>query len=334
VINGLNVTAFDQVIESSTVGRGAVSAGVAVIRDGVVVHAAGFGMESPFESKAATAETRFRLASVSKMLTAVAIMQLAADRQIDLDRSFTIQMGLGDTFIDPRVATVTVRQLLSHTSGFSASKRMFFDHGVDTWQQAGHAALDQTLQSEPGTQFQYSNTNYCLLGLFIESVTGQPFETVIRERVLQPLEADAHLAPTFDSQPGDALHVSAAGRNYMEALGPAGGWVASPIDVAKLAASLRTETLGVHLLDAATVDAMRTPVTVPAPADDWTYGLGLRLFVDGSWGHTGTIESTHAIVVNRRDGLTVAVLTSGEVPRNTDDLLGVIDRALAGNYTL
>ena len=121
----------------------------------------------------------------------------------------------------------------------------------------------------------------------------------------------------------------------MEALGPAGGWVATPLDVAKLADALRAESPGPHLLDEMTVDKMRVrvsvPVEIPPPANGWSYGLGLMLFGDGSWGHTGTIESTHAVVVNRPDGLTVAVLVSGKEPYNTDDLLPVIDLAVAAS---
>jgi D-alanyl-D-alanine carboxypeptidase len=191
------------------------------------------------------------------------------------------------------------------------------------------------LQFDPGTAFQYSNTNYCLLGLLLEKVTGQSFETAIRDRVLQPIGIKAHLAPTFDTQSGDALHASSPGRNYMETLGPAGGWVATPLDLAKLASALRSESSGAHLLDKATIDAMRVPVPVPVevppPANGWSYGMGLILYADGSWGHTGTIESTHAIVLNRPDGLTVSVLVSGKLPDNTDDLQAVIELAVAAS---
>jgi D-alanyl-D-alanine carboxypeptidase len=332
IVKRLDFRAFDRAIQSATVDIGDMSVGVAVMRDGVLLHAADFGMESPFEGKQATPATRFRIASVSKMFTAVVIMQLSNEHRIDLDKSFTQQLGMAGPFDDPRVETITVRQLLSHTSGFPVSRGLYFKRGVETWQDAAHTALTLTLQSDPGTAFQYSNTNFCELGLLIESVTGQPFESVIRDRVLQPLGIDAHMAPTADTQPGDALHVSGPTRNYMEALGPAGAWVATPTGIATLAASLRTDVFGVHLLDAASVAAMRTPITVLPPADDWTYGLGLRLFADGSWGHSGTVESAHAMVVNRPDGLTIAVLTSGEVPGNTDDLLGVIDHAIASAY--
>ena len=325
--------AFDSVIAAATVGAGDISVGAAVLRDGAVLHTTALGMENPFQSKPATTDTRFRLASVSKMLTAVAIMQLVNQGSIQLDQPFAGQLGLDGPFTDQRVATVTVRQLMSHTSGFSAAHGIFFGHGVDTWRQAADNALGQALQFDPGTAFQYSNTNFCLLGLMVESVTGQSFESAIRERVLKPVGINAHLAPTFDTEPGDALHAASPGRNYMEALGPAGGWVATPLDVAKLADALRAESPGPHLLDESTVDKMRVsvnvPVEIPPPANGWSYGLGLMLFGDGSWGHTGTIESTHAVVVNRPDGLTVAVLVSGKEPGNTDDLLPVIDLAVA-----
>lgn len=328
-----NSDAFDAVVAAATVDLGDIAAGVAVLRDGFVLHTAAFGMENPFEARAATVDTRFRIASVSKMFTAVAIMQLVNDGSIELEQPFADQLGVEGPFNDPRLAAVTVRQLLSHTSGFAVSRGIFFARGVETWEQAANDGFGQVLQFDPGTAFQYSNTNFCLLGLLLEAVTGQNFEDAIRERVLQPLDIRAHLAPTFDSAPGDALHASSPGRNYMETLGPAGGWVATPLDVAKLAASLRAESSGPYLLDRATVDAMRVPVPVPVedppPLNGWSYGLGLMLFGDGSWGHTGTIESTHSMVLNRPDGLTVAVLVSGKVPSKTDDLQAVIDLAVA-----
>ncbi|HEX2783998.1 MAG TPA: serine hydrolase domain-containing protein [Ilumatobacteraceae bacterium] len=308
-----------------------------MIRDGKALHTAAFGMENPFESRVATVHTRFRLASVSKMLTAITIMQLIDEGSIELDKPFVDQLGVAGPFDDPRLATITVRQLLSHTSGFPVSRAIFFGHGVDDWHQAAAAAFGQVLLFDPGSAFRYSNTNFCLLGLLIEKVTGQTFDAAIEERVLEPIGAKAHLAPTFDTEPGDALHASGAGRNYMEALGPAGEWVATPLDVAKIAAALRPDSPGHQLLDPAIVDEMRTsisvPVEIPPPPVWWSYGLGTMLFADGSWGHTGTIESTHTIVVNRPDGLTVALMVSGKFPAVSDDLLPVIADAVTASAT-
>jgi D-alanyl-D-alanine carboxypeptidase len=325
--------AFDAVIAAATTDRGDLSAGAAVLRNGTVLHTAAFGMEDPVTSTIATVKTRFRLASVSKMLTAIVIMQLVEEDSVQLDKPFASQLGIKGPFLDPRIATITVRQLLSHTSGFGEAHAIFFDHGVDTWQQAALSALGQPLDADPGTAFQYSNTNFCFLAMLIEEITGKPFEMAIRQRVLKPLGITAHIAPTVDTEPGDALHASTAGRNYMEVLGPAGAWVASPLDLAKLASSLRTDLPGTHLLTKATVDAMRVrvpmPVEDPPPANGWSYGMGLMLFADGSWGHTGTIESTHSVVVNRPDGLTISIMVSGLRPFNTDDLLPLIDEAVA-----
>ena len=227
--------AFDAVVAAATVDVGDIAVGAAVLRNGKVLHTTALGMENPFESRAATVDTRFRIASVSKVFTAVAIMQLVDEGSIELDEPFARQLGVDGPFTDPRIADITVRQLMSHLSGFSAAQGIFFRRGVETWHQAAQSALGEVLQADPGTAFQYSNTNFCLLGLLLEKVTGQPFEAVIRERVLQPIGISAHLAPTFDTERGDALHASSPGRNYMEALGPAGGWVASPLDIAKLA---------------------------------------------------------------------------------------------------
>jgi D-alanyl-D-alanine carboxypeptidase len=119
----------------------------------------------------------------------------------------------------------------------------------------------------------------------------------------------------------------------METLGPAGAFVATPVDIAKVLAALRPENTGVRLLDPSSVERMRVrvpvPVETPPPVNGWSYGMGMMIFGDGSWGHTGTIESTHAIVVNRNDGLTVAVLVSGKYPSNSDDLWPLIDSAVA-----
>jgi D-alanyl-D-alanine carboxypeptidase len=332
-----NAQTFDAVIAAATVDIGDLSAGVAVIRDGKTLHTAAFGMENPFEGRAATSHTMFRLASVSKMLTAVTIMQLVDEGSVELDRPFLDQLGVAGPFNDPRLATITVRQLLSHTSGLPVSRDIFFGHGVDDWHQAAASALGQLLLFDPGTAFKYSNSNFCLLGLLIEKVTGQTFDDAIEERVLEPIGAKAHLAPTFDTAAGDALHASGTGRNYMEVLGPAGQWVATPLDVAKIAAALRDDSPGHHLLDLATVDEMRVPIPVPVeippPVVWWSYGLGTMLFADGSWGHTGTIESTHSIVVNRPDGLTIAVMVSGKFPEVSDDLVTIIADAVTASAT-
>ena len=115
----------------------------------------------------------------------------------------------------------------------------------------------------------------------------------------------------------------------MEVLAGAGSWVATPADLVTILASLDLAGPGYHPLSQGIVDLMRTPVlTINRTDPSKGYGLGLMVFGDGAYGHTGTIENTHAMVVDRADGVTWSVLVSGEYPGNTGNLAGIFDRSI------
>ena len=320
--------AFDQVVGDATIGRGALTVGIAMAYNGEIVHEAAYGLEDARNGVLPTITSRYRIASLSKILAASAIMQLVEQGVVSLDE--TPLVGLGLPIADGRMANVTVRELLSHTSGFPQAEPIYFRGGASSWQDAQAKALASPLEFDPGTAFRYSNTNFVLLGSLIEQRTGVPYERAIRERVLEPLGiTDMRMAGTFDTQPGDVFHPSTAGRNYMEALGPAGQWIATPTDMLQVAIALQEATL----VTPASRDLMETavplvPPNVAAGYLPWNYGLGLRLWSDGSWGHTGTIEHAKGIVLVRPDGWSVAILDNGDVPYKTDDLLSVIEMAL------
>lgn len=318
-------------IKAATLGRGDDAVAAAILVDGQVVHELAAGTENGLLGTAVTPTSRFRLASISKVLGTIVVMQLAEEGRIQLDEPFLEQLATDAPVADPRTYSVTVRQLLSHTSGFPKAWTRYFDRGSNDWHQAGRASLGDELLGTPGAVYQYSNTNFVLLGLLVEHVTGQPYEQAVGERVLAPLGITGmRMAGTFDLQPGDVVHRSTPGRNYMEALGPAGAWVGSAADTARILAALQG-TGPVQLLSPDSVAEMRVPRLVLPPELGWNYGMGLRLFADGSWGHTGTVEKTRAVAVNRPGGITVSVLVSGDVPWTTDDLLDTINVALAAS---
>jgi len=130
-----------------------------------------------------------------------------------------------------------------------------------------------------------------------------------------------------DVRPGEVVHPGDPGRNFMEVLGGAGSWVASAADLVAIADSLDTTRPGWHPISPELADEMqgRTPAGSLARAHN--LGLGLRLFGD-AWGHTGTIQNAHSMVLHRADGFTFAVLASGSAPSESDDLAGIADRAL------
>jgi D-alanyl-D-alanine carboxypeptidase len=277
---------------------------------------------------------RFRIASISKVLTATVVLQLVEEGELELDQPVGRLLGehVGVSVADPGVASVTVRQLLSHTSGLSGYRNLFFGGEADSCESAARVGLAGGLAVPPATTYMYSNFGYCLLGLLIEQTTGQRYETAVRERLLEPLGVSGmRLAGTIDPFPNEVQHPSVPTRNYMEVLGGAGAWVANPADVVKIIDSLDPAKPGWHPLSQRTLKLMRRPVrrvNYPRPYDHW-YGLGLIVSADGSFGHTGTVENAHAMVLARPDGVTWSVLVSGQYPWDSDDLRRIFDDAVA-----
>ena len=135
------------------------------------------------------------------------------------------------------------------------------------------------------------------------------------------------LAPTYDPGPDEVDHRTVIGRNYMEVLGGAGAWVATPSDLVTILDSLDLTKPGWKPLDEATLDVMQTSINDPL-VPDRGYGLGLILYGGGAYGHTGTVESTHAMMLDRNDGVSWALTVSGEYPSDTSQLAGIVDDAL------
>ena len=325
-------SSFDESLQSSLIGNGALAVSVAVARDGEMIHTAAFGVADPATGEAVTPAHRFRVASNSKLLTATAAMQLVEAGQVALDEpvlaSLVSRLGVAPT--DGGIAGITLRHLLSHTSGFPQYEATFFGGAADTCEEAAARGLSNGLLAPPGTAYRYSNMNFCVLGLVIEELTGRPYESVILERVLRPLGIDdMRLAGTYDVRPGDVAHPTTPGRTFMEALAGAGAWIGTPTDLVAIIDGLDRSRPGWHPLSAATVDQMQAPQPGIGYSNGRWYGLGLRVWADGTWGHTGTVENARSMVIRRPDGITWAVTVSGNTPSNTDRLRGVVDRAFA-----
>jgi D-alanyl-D-alanine carboxypeptidase len=277
---------------------------------------------------------RFRIASISKVIAAAVVLVLVEDGELTLDEPVgeRLAAAVGAPISDPQVPSVTVRQLLSHTAGFDPYQRTFFGGGADSCRSAAVRGLSRGLNNPPGAVYDYSNMNYCLLGLLVEDVTGQPFEAAAYERLLRPLGIDGmRMVGTFDDDPGEVEHPSIPGRVYMEALGAAGAWVATAADVVRIVDALEPSRPGWHPLSVDTLSLMRVPAPTanpPAVREQW-YGLGQIVYADGSWGHTGTVENTHAMVLARPDGVTWSILVSGEYPENSSRLRQIFDETVA-----
>lgn len=318
---------FDQTVMADTIGLGAIDVQAAVVRDGRVVHQTQFS--APSSPAPVTSKSRFRIASISKILTAVTVMQLVEDGVVTLDDRPLAEVAgrLGITLGDSRLTDVTVLQLLSHTSGLASGRDLYFDSPQLDADGVLAAALTAPLASEPGEQFTYSNTNYVILGRLVGWRTGTSWDGAARQMVLDPLGlADWQVGRTSSNDEGDAQYAAEPGRNYMELLEAAGAWTASAADVALLVDALGRG----QLFDLpATKLKMLQPSSAGPPDEDWTYGLGVRIFAGGVWGHSGTLENTHDMVLWFPDGTVVVVLVNGEEPSDSDRLIDTIRRALS-----
>jgi CubicO group peptidase (beta-lactamase class C family) len=182
-----DVTAqIDGLFESLTAGE-SPGAAVMVIRDGQVLHAAGYGFADLERRDPITPQTNFELASVSKQFTAMAVMILAERGQLDLDDSMVTYLPELSRF----GREITIRHLLTHTSGLP-------DY-YDALEQEAAGGMPDTEQAmrflagwgEPlfpaGERYEYSNPGYEMLALVVERVSGQPFGEFLRDSIFTPL---------------------------------------------------------------------------------------------------------------------------------------------------
>jgi N-acyl-D-amino-acid deacylase len=250
---------------------------LAVVKDGRLVYARGYGWADLDRKEPVKPESLFRIASISKPVTSVAIMRLVEAGKLSLDRRITELVTVepvvpkGKT-PDPRLQEVTVRQCLQHTGGWNrdvSGDPMF--RSVEIARAVGVPAparqeaiirymFGHPLDFAPGTRYAYSNFGYCVLGRVIEKVSGSGYEEYVQKQVLEPmgirrmrlgktLENDR--APgevryfTPGNKTGASLFATEPGRVpvpygtfCLEAMDAHGGWLASAVDLARFAAAM------------------------------------------------------------------------------------------------
>ncbi len=238
----------DEYVQAMMAENHIPGAAVAIVKNGNIIKSKAYGLASVEFNAPVTTDTVFEIGSVSKQITAAAIMLLVEDGKIDLDEK--ISAYLNDT---PEAwENVTVRNLLTHTSGvksytttggFELSKRYTVEDFIDELSK-------YPLDFEPGSAYRYSNSGYSLLGYIIESVSGETYWEFLRERIFSPLKMDH----TADRDPQFIIPNRATGyeweknrlvgRDYeLTDLFSAGAIVSTIDDMAKWVIALRGQSL-------------------------------------------------------------------------------------------
>jgi len=327
------------------------AAAVAVLHDGVVVDAAA-GLLSTATGVSATPDSLFQIGSITKVWTATLVMQLVDEQLLDLDDP--VSEHLPDLRLaDPSAAaTLTVRQLLSHSAGFEGD--VFTDTGTgdDCLERYVAELADVPQLFAPGERFSYSNAGYCLLGRLVEVLRGRSYDDCLRERLFAPLglthaaagpaeailfrTAVGHVRPTADAEQVPAPVWALARSNA-----PAGSLLSTRARDLLAFARMHLEdgraADGTAVLSPGSVAAMqRREVELPdlrVMGDAW--GLGWELFDDLGTpvvGHDGnTIGQASFLRVLPERGVAVVLLTNGGDPYGLcRDVVGHVLAELAG----
>ncbi|MET8861743.1 serine hydrolase domain-containing protein [Nonomuraea sp. NPDC004580] len=288
-------TPYNTILDA-VVGGGSTAA-VAEVRNGDEIWAGSSGLAKANGDQPPPATANFRAGSITKSFTATVVLQLVGEGRLRL--SDTIDHWLPGLLRDD--STITVRQLLQHTSGLPEyTTDMVDDAGIPkeryrTWspRELVEKAERLPLEFRPGTRFQYSNTNYIVLGMLIEKVTGRPYATEIEQRILRPLDlARTWLPGASPEVQGPHAHGYVAVKKHGELTrvdvtrfnptiaGAAGEIISTAGDLNRFYRAL----LGGKLLPPAQLKEMKHP----GPSGD--YGMGLEvthLPCGTAYGHTG-----------------------------------------------
>ena len=263
---------------------------VAVGLDGELRFERGYGLADLEHRVPATPSTVYRLASVSKPITAVATMQLVERRRLSLQDT----VGKWLSYVPAALRPITIRQLLSHQSGirhYTAQEddtTTHYPRHYDSLREALDMFASDPLVHAPGTRMTYSTYAYTLLGVVIEEAAGQTYVEAVRQQIFVP-------ARMVDSVPDDVLAIvpnRAAGYARSATGGlrkaafmdpsyktPGGGWLSTAGDMVRFGQAVQSGTI----LSPASLERMTTMETPPGQPPTF-YGLGW--IVEG-WGVPG-----------------------------------------------
>lgn len=378
---GQNLQALNELMRRTLKENNIPGATLAVSYRGKLLFARGFGYSDVDTMTAMPAAANMRIASVSKPITAVAILLLVQDGKLKLDQnalellakhpySFKIEDAVKS---DSRWSTISVRHLLNHSAGWDEekSKDTVFQL-VTVTQQLRLKKLARNndvlqyqfrlpLDFDPGTQYEYSNVGYCMLGRIVEAISGQNYAEFVKERILavagmtqtrlgktrlsdrapdevryytQKLSQAPAVWELATKKKGTTFEMVAPtyGQWDLEVMDSFGGWTSTAQDL-------------VQFVDA--IDAVKSPLLSkesrrlmldsPSFTDRsvtavW-YGLGwnVRAIDDNerkNYWHTGSFPGTSSLLVRRNDGYSWAVIFNVDQTLKGERCTDIIDRDL------
>ena len=309
-------------------------ASLLVLKDGKAIVRRSYGLANLEDGDKATPATNYRLASVSKQFTAAAILLLAENGRLNLDDPVRRWLpSLPET-----AATVTLRQLLTHTGGLVDYEDLI---PPGTTAQVSDNDVLRMLSATPktyfapGSAYRYSNTGYVLLGLVVERASGYSLPLYLKQQIFQPLQMDhtllfEHGGPEVDDRAYGYSEVDGMWKRTDQSVTSAtrgdGGIYSSIDDLAKWDAALYDDRL---LTDASRKAAFTAHVKVTGEPYDADYGYGWRITGDTLWHSGESIGFRNVIVRWPKQHLTVILLSNRNDPEPYQTVLKIAQPFLA-----
>lgn len=305
----------------------------ALMRNDSLLYAKGYGYSNMQDSIECEVKNIFRIASVSKLITAVAIMHMQETGQLSTDDAVFGEEGIlcDSIFLnirDKKIRNITVEHLLRHTSGFSnphGDAAFNMDLVARFLGKPLPLSMDDMvvyatkirLRARPGEWYNYSNLGYIILSKVIEKVSGIPYEKYMQDSILAPMGCyDIHLAnnyaegfrenevdyyevkeaepiPAYDGS--DTLVMKSHGGNDVHGLYGAGGWVASPVELLKIVAAIDKCPVKKDFLTPESIDFM-TPYGKNSKPAGWASSSSKF------WLRSGSMAGTSALIKVQKDG--------------------------------
>jgi CubicO group peptidase (beta-lactamase class C family) len=282
---------------------------IAYGRDGMVEFEEGYGLADAERKQVVTPQHRFRIASISKPITATAVMMQIEKGRLKLSDTIWGPKGLLGGNFDGDLAAITIDHLLTHTSGGWANDRndpMFRNIAMKHDELIAWTLANQKLTHKPGEAFAYSNFGYCVLGRVLEKLSGKSYEEHIRDTIFAPSGittmriAGNTLA---DRQPLEVMYLTekpgAAYAMNVSRMDSHGGWIATAGDLVRFASQLP------KLLTATSIGTMTTHGVSERYARGWSVNQV------PNWWHAGSLPGTTTIMVRTAKGYCWAGLLNG-----------------------
>jgi len=281
------IVAIEQFISHEMVDKDLPAISIALVDDQQVVWAKGFGFADPVKKVPATAETVYRVGSVSKLFTDIAVMQLVEQGKIDLDAPITRYLP-NFRPRNPFRKPVTLRQLMSHRSGLVREPPVghYFDPNEPTLART-IASLNQTsLVYAPETRTKYSNAAIAAVGYVVERTQKEPFAKYLKRAVLDPLgleRSSFEPMPEITKDLAKAYMWTVDGRvfeapTFELGISPAGSMYTTVTDMGRFMSALFAGGRGAkgRVLKRSTLEQMWTPQFAPA-GQKTGYGIGFGI---------------------------------------------------------